>query len=553
MRYTADFETTTDKYDCRVWAFAVCSLKDYTVSYGNSIDDFMAWCAKQRKAQIYFHNLKFDGEFILNWLFRNGYEWSSEKKTNLCSGEFCTLISDKGQWYTISVKMGKHLVTFYDSLKILPFSVKETAKAFGLKMSKLSIDYKEYREVGHKLTEEEIAYIHNDVRIVAEALNVLFKQDLTRMTAGSNAIHDYKEIIGSKYFSKWFPPPAYDKEIRKAYRGGWTYLNPKFKGKVGEGIVLDVNSLYPSQMYSRPLPYGEGVYFEGEYEKDKSHPLYIKSIRCEFELKEGYLPTIQIKNSPWYQSNQYLEKSVGEVDLCLTNVDLELFFEHYDVYNYEFLGGFKFRAGQDMFKDYIDKWYKIKEEATISGNKPMRTLSKLMQNSLYGKFGTSPECSSKIPYFENGIVHYKKGEPEQREPVYLPMAAFITAWARYTTITAAQKVYDRFIYADTDSLHLIGTEIPKELEIHDTKLGAWAHESTFKRGIFVRQKCYLEREYNKNKGKKYSMKITGHCKKHNFTPVMPFKITCAGMPKGCYRYVRWDNFTEGKVAKFLVG
>ena len=39
--YTADFETTTDINDCRVWAYAICDMDDIdNMLYGNSIEDF---------------------------------------------------------------------------------------------------------------------------------------------------------------------------------------------------------------------------------------------------------------------------------------------------------------------------------------------------------------------------------------------------------------------------------------------------------------------------------------------------------------------------------
>ena len=88
------------------------------------------------------------------------------------------------------------------------------------------------------------------------ALDTLFKEGLNKMTQGSNALADYKKITGSKLFSKWFPVPYYDSEIRCSYKGGFTYLNPLYKNKdVGKGLVLDVNSLYPDVMKNRPLPF----------------------------------------------------------------------------------------------------------------------------------------------------------------------------------------------------------------------------------------------------------------------------------------------------------
>ena len=528
MLYTADFETTTDPADCRVWAYGICEIGNPdNFQYGNSIDGFMEWAKKEKKATTYFHNLKFDGEFILCWLFEHGFKLVVDRR-DLTDNTFTTLINDKGQFYSMEIcfkRQGKEResLTIYDSLKILPFSVAAIAKGFNLPINKLEIDYNETREKGHELTQQEIDYLRNDVDIVARALNTLFEQGLTKMTQGSNALYDYKQTVGTKNFNKWFPIPDYDSDIRQSYKGGFTYLNPKFKElDLSEGIVLDVNSLYPSVMYYQPLPYGEGIFFKGKYKPDKIYNLYVQMFTCQFELKPGYIPTIQLKNNLSFVPTQYLESSDGEdVTLCLTNVDLELFMEHYNVYNIEYHSGWKFKSTIGLFKDYIDKWNKVKMESTLNGNKAMRTLAKLMLNALYGKFALNPNIQSKLPWYDNGVIKYKLGEKETREPIYIPVGTFITAWARYKTISSAQKVYARFVYADTDSLHLIGTEIPDMLEIDPVKLGAWKHESTFTRARFLRQKSYIE-------------EIDG-----------VLKITCAGMPDRCYQYVTWDNFHTG--------
>lgn len=528
MLYTADFETTTDPADCRVWAYGICEIGNPdNFQYGNSIDGFMEWAKKEKKVTTYFHNLKFDGEFILCWLFEHGFKLVVDRR-DLTDNTFTTLISDKGQFYSMEIcfkRQGKEResLTIYDSLKILPFSVAAIAKGFNLPISKLEIDYHETREKGHELTRQEIDYLRNDVDIVARALNTLFEQGLTKMTQGSNALYDYKQTVGTKNFNKWFPIPDYDSDIRQSYKGGFTYLNPKFKElDLTEGIVLDVNSLYPSVMYYQPLPYGEGIFFKGKYKPDKIYNLYVQMFTCQFELKPGYIPTIQLKNNLSFIPTQYLDSSDGEdVTLCLTNVDLELFMEHYNVFNIEYHSGWKFKSTIGLFKDYIDKWNKVKMESTLSGNKAMRTLAKLMLNALYGKFALNPSVQSKLPWYDNGVIKYKLGEKETREPIYIPVGTFITAWARYKTISSAQKVYDRFVYADTDSLHLVGTEIPDMLEIDPVKLGAWKHESTFTRARFIRQKSYIE-------------EIDG-----------VLNITCAGMPDRCYQYVTWDNFHTG--------
>ena len=226
--------------------------------------------------------------------------------------------------------------------------------------------------------------------------------------------------------------------------------------------------------------------------------------------------------------------------LSLTNIDLKLFFDHYNYDVDEWLGGWAFKGKKGLFDEYIDKWMKVKEEATIEGNGGMRTMAKLMLNSLYGKFGVKINCGSKHPYYtEDGLVKYQVTTDEEREPIYIPMACFITAWARYTTISSAQSVYDRFIYADTDSLHLLGHEIPDNLDVDDTKLGAWDYELQADAAKFIRQKTYMEHPCGKS-AESYKKKNP-----KDYEDCNGWKITCSGMPKGCYKYVTVDNFKVG--------
>lgn len=161
MLFTGDFETTTDVDDCRVWAWALCEIGNVdNFLYGNSIDSLMELLFNlDSKITVYFHNLKFDGEFILYWLFKNGYTFNSKRKY-LNEKEFTTLISDRGVFYTIEICYYKSdtkrkTLKILDSLKILPFSIAEIAKAFSLSISKLEIDYKEKREIGHELPSQK--------------------------------------------------------------------------------------------------------------------------------------------------------------------------------------------------------------------------------------------------------------------------------------------------------------------------------------------------------------------------------------------------------------
>lgn len=526
--YAGDFETTVDPEDVRVWASCLVNIEDFKTSFiGNNIESFFEFL-NDKNSIVYFHNLKFDGEFILSYLLSHGYKHnqSGEAKT------FDTLITDDGIFYSITVIFEKQnkkykKVVFYDSLKKLPFKVSVISKAFELKDEKLEIDYKAYRPKGHQLTEEEKQYIVNDCRIVAQALHIQFEKGLTKMTNASDSMNGYKNLIGQNYFEKWFPvlPVELDLDIRRAYKGGFTYLSPRFKNKrVKGGVTLDVNSLYPSRMYECLLPYGYPMFFEGQYKEDKNYPLYIVHMKCCFRLKPGHIPCIQLKNNRRYVETEYLVTSMDDsgidepTELYLTSVDYQLFVDHYDIWDETYINGWKFKGAKGMFKNYIDYWMQIKETTTGA----MRQLAKLMLNSLYGRFALNPRTCKKIPIIDSeGVVRYKLDEPELRDPVYTAMGCFITAYARDKTIRSAQNVYDRFIYADTDSLHLTGTDIPEGLDVHPTRLGAWKHEGTFTDSLYIRCKTYLKTIDDR------------------------LIVTCAGMPDNVKELVTYDNFHSG--------
>lgn len=173
--------------------------------------------------------------------------------------------------------------------------------------------------------------------------------------------------------------------------------------------------------------FGEPIYFEGKYKEDKVYPLYIQMITCSFEIKKNKIPTIQIKNNrSYFRANEYLESSNQEiVCLVLTNIDLKLFLEHYDVYDLEYVCGWKFKGLQGIFTNYIDKWITRKNQATIDGNLGQRTLAKLMLNSLYGKFATGLTVQSKMPFLgEDEIIHYTLSEETKKDGIYLPIRQF---------------------------------------------------------------------------------------------------------------------------------
>lgn len=320
-------------------------------------------------------------------------------------------------------------------------------------------------------------------------------------------------------FNAVFPQlhPNIDCYLRQSYFGGITWKNSKLLNKLKadnvklKGLVYDVNSLYPYVMRTKLLPYGKPLYFNGAYKSipsnvKKEYPLYIQKIRVKmFKIKKGKMPNIQIRESLQFRSTEYQEDNsylckrtnkikYEECVFTFTNVQLERFLDTYDTpLGIEYIDGYCFKGSYGLFDDYIDTFMELKKVGTGA----RKSTAKLMLNSLYGKFGTNPQKEERFLQFENGVFSTTNKNEDGviveylSNSVYLPMASFITAYAREVLLTAVNNVFDRFLYCDTDSIHILGYDVPN-IEVHDKNLGAWKLEGKFINAKYIGAKRYAE-------------------------------------------------------------
>lgn len=577
--FVGDFETTV--YDnqqyTEVWASACVELYTEDVHIFHSINEqYEYFLSLDSNLVIYYHNLKFDGSFWLDFLMTKlGYEQACVKGTEMTmdfewiadkdmkSNTFKYSISSMGQWYYIKIKKGEYLIELRDSLKLLPFSLKRIGKSFGTKHQKLEMDYKGFRYAGCEITESEKAYIANDVLVIKEALEIMYNNNHKKLTIGSCCLDEYKKIVGYKTYTNNFPN-LYDMPldetkhkyktagdwVHSSYRGGWCYLVSGKENKIyHNGTTADVNSLYPSVMSSESgskYPIGEPKFWCGNYipsEAKQAIKFYFVRFKTRFYLKQGKLPFIQIKSSMLYKGNEMLETSDvydnrsdsysstyidldgnnhdTRVELTMTMYEFELFLEHYNVVDFEILDGCYFDAEIGLFDNYINKYKKIKMES--KGAK--RELAKLFLNNLYGKMASSTTSNFKIAFIKpDKSIGFYTISANDKTPGYIPIGSAITSYARIFTIKAAQANFHGvnkrgFIYADTDSIHcdLMAEELTNIRE-HDTNFCCWKLESNWDTAIFTRQKTYIE-----------------HIVAENKEPIDEpyYNVKCAGMPSKC--------------------
>lgn len=578
--FSCDFETTVyeGQTSTEVWASACVELGTEDVHIFHSIGElFEFFKSLNCNVVAYFHNLKFDGQFWMSYLmydlhFKQAFKYTNEehtqghwlKRTEMLNNTYQYGISDMGQWYTMTIKVGEHFIDLKDSLKLLPFSVKEIGKAFNTKHQKLDMEYTGFRYSGCTITDEEKEYIANDVLVVKEALEIMFEQGHKKLTIGSCCLNEFKKtFLDNKDYQGFFPNlldvgldesiygyKNVDAYIRRSYKGGWCYV---VKGKENHiknnGTTADVNSLYPSMMSSESgnrYPYGKPKFWKGNYipeEALKDNMYYFVRVKTRFYLKPKHLPFIQIKGNWRYKGTECLATSdvynakTGKyythytdingvthdtrLELVLTMTDYQLLKDHYELVDFEILDGCMFRATVGLFDEYIEKYKKQK----LENKGALRTLAKLFLNNLYGKMASSDDSSFKLAVEkDDGVVGYIQVEEHEKKIGYIPVGSAITSYARNFTIRAAQANYygvnERgFIYADTDSIHC--DLEPNELvgiKVHDKNFCCWKLESCWDVGIFARQKTYIE-----------------HVTHEDLEPIEKpyYNVKCAGMPSRC--------------------
>lgn len=145
---------------------------------GYDIDSFIDYVFALPSRIFYFHNLKFDGSFIIYFLLSYGFRVSDSKE----SGTISTLITDRLIWYTFTVYYHGRRYIFRDSAKKIIGSLEQAAKDFDLPIRKGEIQYDLHRDEGYIPTKEEIEYCHIDTEILADILQYYYDNGMTQMT-----------------------------------------------------------------------------------------------------------------------------------------------------------------------------------------------------------------------------------------------------------------------------------------------------------------------------------------------------------------------------------
>lgn len=397
----------------------------------------------------------------------------------------------------------------------------------GNPIRKLTMEYQAVNTDIDGISDEDIAYCENDVKGLYFAIKMfnktieeqsnnelhIFGDNTNVMTAGGFAKH---ELLRSLYpnakdkrarikrYQKYHPiTQAQDEYLRNnhLYRGGISYVNPKYKGKMIVGRLMyryDVNSEYPFAMASINdlvgAPFRKKL---EEYEKMPNKEEYeaVYMLTSVYgDVKKGYLGL-------WYDpfSRNFVDH-INETGLHLM-FERELYemAEWYDDFTFNCEEVILWKRGPKAYAPFVNENYALKAQAKKDKNPTLQQETKLKLNSSYGKLAERIE-RVKGHYElneETGAIHFVREDTEIDTGASMSVAvgALITSFARCYILSKIREVCgpnikDNFVYIDTDSIHAFASYDKAD----PYTLGGLKLEATCKAIKYIAPKTYIDIE-----------------------------------------------------------
>lgn len=576
--YFADFETTTAKVNPdKSWVY-IWGLKgaeeDSEFVYDVSIESFIDYIFENKIKQIFFHNLKFDGNFIYKWLLLNDFKYvHDEKGVELKNNEWSWICDDRGNIYSIYIKKDNFEVALLCSYKLLVESAEKLGNAVGVEKLTKQMDYDAYSKFNSKdeVPNELLEYLQHDIEIIRRAFVKVDEVYSRKMTRASTAYDDFRKFYGLRKFANDFGGKVWNyqsgefeeksiftfeewKLVAKSYQGGYTYWNPKFLGKKLENIdghSYDVNSLYPSVMMNFKLPYGKLLNYKPNCDHDTLYVVHV----YHAEIKDASLPLIFKEKSKKVNAN-YLSR-VDMEERVMWKEDLEWLIKYYNI-DYSIYKTYYFKK-KYIFKDWVGEkqWNKINALSEVE-----RDFHKGILNSLSGKFGEGAVVGERVivedytPIEKRNKAQIRYGKNKQfihksnyyvRDTFkHIGVVSKITSLSRGILYASFHDNRDKWIYSDTDSGYYTGPI--SGIEIDETKFGAWKPESRFNEFKVLRAKCYMYNRTHIYKNGKWVENIVDH-KSGEVKSVKGLVRKISGLSKNGKNKVDWSNFNLGSVIK----
>ena len=487
-----DIETSSsfkenEKTACMyIWMFSI----DDNIIIGRTWEEFLYLCNelvmvfslhwKYRRMVIYIQNLSYEFQWFCQY-FRWHKVFALDNRIPLSA------LTESGIEFRCSYRLsGYNLAKMGENL-----TKYKVSKMVG------DLDYDLIRHSGTPITEKEMGYCINDVRVLSAYIrekietdgNItkipLTKTGYVRLYCREHIYADHKSKQFKHYrelMQKLTIEPAEYELLKEAFQGGFTHANAYHVGKTLHNMEsADFCSKYPSIMVAKKFPMGKGervpVYDKKTFEK------YCNEYCCVFRVKitglnasilyENYLSDSKCRNKEKVILNNGRIVSAESLETTLTNVDYEILKRCYTWETFEIGTFYRYKKAYlptDFVKCVLD-FYRIKTELKgVEGKEAEYLQGKENLNSCYGMTVTAITRDNFTFDGEEGFGSWGYDVPDANEVIekynksinrflFFPWGVFVTAYSRYDIfINGILKVGDDYVYSDTDSIKFLHPE-----------------------------------------------------------------------------------------------
>lgn len=462
------------------WQFGICNL----VTTGRTWEEFWAFMmmlsavldiSDERRLVIYVHNLSYEFSFI-----RKRFKWD---KVFLLDNRKPVYARTSGLEFRDMLKLagGRSLANVAKDLQKY-----KVQKMVG------DLDYSLPRNSKTPLTEEELKYCENDIRVCLAYIQEKIEQDgsiLQIPLTNTGYVRRRCRKACSRHWRRYrnfmnaltVEPYEY-RMLKRGFMGGFTHANAAYVQKVLELVgSFDLTSAYPSKIVLEKFPMSKGFAVKCPMTFEEARP-YLNRYCCLLTLvatgvtaRLTYDYPISISKCIAYEGavdvNGRLQTARYIVTTC-TEIDLKTYLRFYN------FGSFKIIEMICYEKDYLpvplvkailDLYVPKTKLKGVLGQEVEYMISKNMLNAGFGMMVTDPVRDEYD--FEEDFLPPKKADVESAIEAYntdikrflfYPWGVWVTAYTRATLFEAIEAMGNDYVYADTDSVKVLHPESHKE-------------------------------------------------------------------------------------------
>lgn len=459
-----------------IWQFGIFNL----VTTGRTWKEFEVLISmvqkilsldENRRLVVYVHNLPYEFQFI-----RKHFDW---EEVFILTERKPVYATTGGIEFRCSLKLagGKALANVAKDLQKY-----KVEKAVG------NLDYEQIRTPLTPLTEKELLYCENDIRVILCYIQEKIEQDgdITKIPLTNTGY--VRNYCRKECYSRWKPyrkvmesltleADEYS-QLKRAFQGGFTHANAHYVGKVLDKVGShDFTSSYPAVMVLEKFPMAKAEYISNGINESELMELLITRC-CLFDIEIwGLMPKLFHEHPISRYKCPVCENAIvdnGRIVMAehiITTITEQDFFVYTEFYTWDRIEIKNLRTYQKNYlpKNFVQSVLNLYEKKTVlkdvEGEEINYMISKNMINAAYGMMVTDP-IRDELMYSDDTFYTIPKNIVEGidryntniRRFLFYPWGVWVTAYARANLFSGIIEMGDDYVYSDTDSIKSINTE-----------------------------------------------------------------------------------------------